>query len=301
MSIDSKWQLIQKSAVILTECISSKIELGIKQVISITSKQDEIQDQIAKDVASSARDVSKILQKLHDQEIIRASMERSQSEALDLQLAGSPPSSDTVRRGVCLYNQDHLSMAHVGSVSSQVTEARSVAHTISTLSPPRHMLNDIVHESILIKVQYISSPGCSGHCLCSCHLKRSYRTGAGLQKILGELFIGCAGLPKFLAPCNILSCARPKPFCASVVYRFPTWWVKQRLLSAIVKNSSLTGTHISIRQPRLITFASYIFERAIAGDISSLTRWYDQGLITPLDIDPTTGANILLVGNLPLI
>jgi hypothetical protein len=227
---------------------------------------------------------------------VNSAIKQSQAEIKQLLTTTGPYSSTFQARTIGPESEECPSLPDIGPASRRLRDTYSAQNTITPPPASSFEMKNLIFKNLILKVQHHPRRTCEGLCLCSCHSKHSYRTSPLLRNIIGELFIRYSGLPKFISACDVLSCARSSTFMACVTYRFPAWWVRQCLLLAIIRTSTLSGTLISIKQPRLFESAKYVFSRALTGDISSLARWYDEGWATPMDVCPNTGMNIIRVG-----
>ena len=135
---------------------------------------------------------------------------------------------------------------------------------------------------------------CIDGCVCKCHHLQARRSPRAMEKILGRLFCGYAGLPYLGPPCDNKSCERNTYPIIRIIYFFPAWLLA-RAFTMVARLSFRNGLGMNIRFPQIVENSSKIFALARHGCIEDMCSLFRQGLASPFDIDGSTGGTALMV------
>ena len=174
--------------------------------------------------------------------------------------------------------------------------AQGIMHTIESqmLAPTHNRDRESVSPPAICVTAFTSYNRCIGGCVCKCHHLQARRSPQALNRLLGRLFFGYAGLP-YLGPlCDSKSCDRNSYPMISIIYFFPVWLLA-RALTMVARLSSITGPEINIRFPRITATSSRIFNLARQGKVDEIRLLLQQGHASPFDIDSSNGYTALMV------
>lgn len=116
---------------------------------------------------------------------------------------------------------------------------------------------------------------CDDSCHCSCHRAQRYASPGVLEKVLGKLFLGYAGLPTLFGKCNALGCRQRSSKLAKMTYRFPRWfWY--RAVNVGFSYTPATGPELLLRFPCVRPAQCDWFIFARMGDAEGLKRLLTQ-------------------------
>ncbi|KAH8744947.1 ankyrin repeat-containing protein-like protein [Hyaloscypha finlandica] len=115
---------------------------------------------------------------------------------------------------------------------------------------------------------------CRPGCLCACHSQRKSTTPGFMDRMLGQLFVGYAGMPLLSQPCDTGTCDKPQVPHVSFEYWFPL------------------GFYIS-EQLRRVPDSAQCVSYALEGNIEGLKILFKHGLASPRDVSSTRGYSIL--------
>ena len=76
-----------------------------------------------------------------------------------------------------------------------------------------------------IGVHITSYTACHSGCICACHLETRSATPGFVDRVLGQVFIGYAGLPIIGRKCNTATCLKSQTPSINIEYWFPLGFV----------------------------------------------------------------------------
>lgn len=135
---------------------------------------------------------------------------------------------------------------------------------------------DINHGSLTVRLQMLQRRFCSPSCRCSCHKTQRIASPGFLERLIGKLFLGYAGLSSGFRSCTVLECRQDSSKLAKVTYRFPSWFW-QRAVNVVFSYTSSTGPELLLRLPYVRPAHSEWFICARMGDADGLKRLLHNG------------------------
>ena len=158
-------------------------------------------------------------------------------------------------------------------------------------SPP---LQPARSEGVRVRLnQYAST--CRPGCHCACHASRISATPALVDRVLGKLFIGYAGLPLLTAKCDAEECEKSQVPHVSLEYWFPLGFFWSHIIRLQVDYQGNIGPQMSLSTLRRIPDSAQCVNFALNGNIDGLKDLFTRGLASPRDISSTRGYSILRV------
>jgi hypothetical protein len=137
----------------------------------------------------------------------------------------------------------------------------------------------------------VCRPGCS----CACHSQRRSATPRLVDRILGQLFLGYAGLPLFNPNCNIASCEKAQIPHVSVEYWFPLGFCWSQIVRLQLAYQPNVGPHMELSTLRRVPDSAQCITFVLEGNIEGLKTLFSQGLASPRDVSTTRGYTLLRV------
>ncbi|KAJ4287018.1 hypothetical protein N0V90_012899 [Kalmusia sp. IMI 367209] len=145
-------------------------------------------------------------------------------------------------------------------------------------------------DAVGIRVARTSS-ACRPGCPCACHSQKKSDTPAALERVVGRLFVGYAGLPFVSQKCTFSNCAKAQPARLSFEYWFPMSFVAQILrFQFAVENA---GPQFALNFIRRVPDTAQCVGFAQAGNIPGLQDLFKRGLASPRDVSSTRGYSLL--------
>ncbi|KFY91368.1 hypothetical protein V498_05505 [Pseudogymnoascus sp. VKM F-4517 (FW-2822)] len=134
---------------------------------------------------------------------------------------------------------------------------------------------------------------CRPGCLCTCHLQQRSTTPGVLNRVLGQLFVGYAGLPALSPKCNIEGCQKSRASQISLEYWFPWGFFSSTIVRMQVGYQPNIGTIMQLDTLRRVPDTAQCVNFALHGDIKGLKYLFDHGLASPRDVSATRGYSVL--------
>ena len=182
---------------------------------------------------------------------------------------------------------DNIKATHIARVAESEVQAlrqdngAPISHSIGTTSSVRVSMSSFHWQ-------------CEDSCICVCHYRQTWRTPGLLNRFLGMLFIGYAGIPYITPPCDSQDCVQRSCPMTLITYLFPSWFLA-RIFVFAARFSSMNGLEFNIRIPRIVSSTSIIFDLCYQGDVQGLKALFLQGLSSPFDVDNLRGQTPLHV------
>jgi hypothetical protein len=115
-----------------------------------------------------------------------------------------------------------------------------------------------------------------------------------LDRFVGELFVGYAGLPYMSRSCNRRYYERKQAPFVSVDYWFPSWWTSHIVKMTMIYQP-LAGPQMSLSTLRRVQEGSECFELAGKGDIEAVKALLITQMTSVKDVGGKTGYTMLTV------
>ncbi|KAI9772906.1 MAG: hypothetical protein M1840_008788 [Geoglossum simile] len=131
---------------------------------------------------------------------------------------------------------------------------------------------------------------CRPGCPCACHSQGRSVTPALIDRVLGRLFVGYAGLP-FLSPkCDSDACEKAQIPHVSLEYWFPLGFFWSQIISFQIANAS---PQMQLSFLRRVPDSAQCVDFALDGNIEGLKDLFKRGLASPRDVSSTRGYSVL--------
>jgi hypothetical protein len=132
-------------------------------------------------------------------------------------------------------------------------------------------------------------------CPCACHSETCAHTPRLFDRMLGQLFIGYAGLPLTRSKCDVATCDRGLAPSVSAEYWFPLgfWW--SQILRLHVSYQAHLGPQFALSTLRRIPDSAQCVSFALEGNTEGLKDLFRRGLASPKDVSDTRGYSLLRV------
>ena len=132
------------------------------------------------------------------------------------------------------------------------------------------------HGNLTIGLQTLRRRSCNSSCNCYCHRTQRIVSPGFMERLIGKLFLGYAGLPLVFRSCTVLGCRQDSSKLAKMTYKFPSWFW-QRAVSLAFSSTSGTGPELLLRVPYVRPAHSEWFICARMGDADGLKRLLHNG------------------------
>jgi hypothetical protein len=151
-------------------------------------------------------------------------------------------------------------------------------------------------EGVRVRLSQSTST-CRPGCRCVCHASRKSATPALVDRVLGKLFIGYAGLPLLSAKCDNEECQKSQVPQISLEYWFPLGFFWSQIVRLQVGYQANIGPQMSLTTLRRIPDSAQCVNFALNGNIGGLKDLFARGLASPRDVSTTRGYSILRVSS----
>ncbi|KAL8821216.1 MAG: hypothetical protein Q9191_007356 [Dirinaria sp. TL-2023a] len=134
---------------------------------------------------------------------------------------------------------------------------------------------------------------CRAGCPCACHKPSKAATPGLLDRIVGQIFVGYAGLPLLGAKCDTRTCEKAQSPAVSFEYWFPMSFVWSQILQLKVAYEPNVGPQFELRSLRRVADSAQCVHFALNGNIEGLKGLFRRGLASPRDVSNTRGYSLL--------
>lgn len=157
-----------------------------------------------------------------------------------------------------------------------------------------HTLQSPQSEGVRVRLNQHAST-CRPGCHCACHATRKSTTPAVVDRVLGQMFVGYAGLPLLSAKCDSEECEKSQVPQVSLEYWFPLGFLWSQIIRLQLRYQANIGPQISLSTLRRIPDSAQCVNFALNGNIDGLKDLFSRGLASPRDVSSTRGYSILRV------
>ena len=171
---------------------------------------------------------------------------------------------------------------------------RDWTHQCSQKLPATKDFKNPHSEGLRIRLRRRIS-NCPVGCNCICHVARKASTPAIVDRIIGQLFVGYAGMPFLTAKCDAEGCRKSQSPWISLEYRFPLGYFWSQIFRLQVAYQSNLGPQISLKTLRRVPDTALSIKYALTGNIEGLQTLFARGLASPMDVDSSRGYSLLSV------
>ena len=149
-------------------------------------------------------------------------------------------------------------------------------------------------EGVRVRLNRYTST-CPVACTCICHTIIRASTPAMIDRVLGQLFIGYAGLPLLNSKCDAEGCRKYRSPWISLEYWFPLGYFWSRILCLQVAYQANLGPQVALSTLRRVPDSALSIKYAFTGNIEGLKTLFTRGLASPVDVCSTRGYSLLNV------
>ena len=139
------------------------------------------------------------------------------------------------------------------------------------------------------------SYGCRPGCACACHTQRKVQSSSMVNRVLGQIFVGYAGLPVLSAKCDTTACEKSQVPSVSVEYWFPLGFCWSQIVRLQVGYRPNVGPHFNLTTLRRVPDTAPCVDFALSGDIEGLKGLFKHGMASPWDVSSTRGYTLVRV------
>ena len=132
-------------------------------------------------------------------------------------------------------------------------------------------------------------PGCS----CPCHDYKKTTSPAIVDRLLGQLFVGYAGLPFFSPKCSSQMCQKAQAPHVSFEYWFPLGFFWSQIFRVEMGISQSLGPQFQLKTLRRVPDSAPCVNFALEGNTPALKDLFVRGLASPQDVSSTRGYSLL--------
>lgn len=196
------------------------------------------------------------------------------------------------------------------SQSKQLGSTYEVPPAYEKQGPPRSSSSDIVstelrrqpnaEEAIGIRATQFTS-SCGSGCYCACHKQESTATPKFVNRVLGQLFIGYAGMPLLSPKCDSPICQKAQSPSVSLEYWFPLGFFWSQIVRLQIAYRANLGPQTALNTLRQVPDSSPCVEYALSGNIDGLKELFQSGTASPVDVSSTRGYSLLRVSLFPTL
>ena len=149
-------------------------------------------------------------------------------------------------------------------------------------------------EGVRVRLnRYITT--CPVACNCICHTTAKASTPAMIDRVLGQLFVGYAGLPFLNARCDAEGCTKSQSPWITLEYWFPLGYFWSQIFRLQVAYRTNFGPQVSLGTLRRVPDTALSIKYALTGNIEGLRTLFTRGLASPVDVCNTRGYSLLSV------
>lgn len=108
-----------------------------------------------------------------------------------------------------------------------------------------------------------------------------------VDRVLGQMFVGYAGLPLINAKCDTDTCEKIQAAHVSVEYWFPLGFVWSKILRLQLTYQPNIGPQFELSTLRRVPDSALCVNFALSGNIDGLKELFKRGLASPRDVSTT--------------
>ena len=184
-------------------------------------------------------------------------------------------------------------MSQIGPLYSPARPATYARPTLP-LSPSSAQNIRTHTEAVRFRLRQQRS-NCHPSCPCACHSVQRATTPSFMNRVLGQLFVGYAGLPMVSNKCDSRSCRRGQIPSVSVEYWFPLGFCWSQIVRLQLAYECNVGPSLQLSTLRRVSDSAQCVSYALDGNIEGLKNLFSAGLASPRDVSSTRGYSLLRV------
>lgn len=163
--------------------------------------------------------------------------------------------------------------------------------TVPRQRPSNHR-NGTYQEGMSVRVRPFMLR-CRSGCPCSCHFQPKTTRPTLFNRVLGQLFVGYAGLPLFGSRCNSEACEKSRASQIALEYWFPMGFLSSTIARLQVGYQPDIGPFVQLDTLRRVPDSAQCVNFALNGDIEGLKHLFNNGLASPRDVSTSRGYSLL--------
>lgn len=136
---------------------------------------------------------------------------------------------------------------------------------------------------------------CRAGCPCACHKPSRAASPGLLDRLVGQMFVGYAGLPMLGSKCDEDSCEKSQSPSMSFEYWFPMGFVWSQILQLKLSYQPKVGPQFELKSLRRVPDTAQCVHFALNGNVEGLKGLFKRGLASPRDVSNTRGYSVLRV------
>ena len=157
----------------------------------------------------------------------------------------------------------------------------------------RERLEHNTPESVAVRVRKCTS--CGRGCPCVCHLQRRSTLPAFLDRVIGQMFVGYAGMPLLNSSCDTQSCEKSQSPSVSLEYWFPLGFIWSQIMRLQLTWQANVGPHPELIFLRRVPDTAQCIDFASNGNIEGLRDLFDRSIASPRDVSSNRGYSLLRI------
>jgi hypothetical protein len=198
-------------------------------------------------------------------------------------------------------------MLNAQSAQIQTNQSAKMGPLYSTSPPPsrRRRIRGSSKDSeprsparsggVGIRLSQYYSTVCRPGCSCACHTQRKSAIPGLMDRLIGQLFVGYAGLPLLSPKCDNDTCGKTQSAHVSVEYWFPLGFCWSQIIRLQVGYRPHLGPQLCLSTLRRVPDSAPCVNFALEGNIEGLKSLFKHGLASPRDVSSTRGYSVLRV------
>ncbi|KAM7200723.1 ankyrin repeat protein [Naviculisporaceae sp. PSN 640] len=135
--------------------------------------------------------------------------------------------------------------------------------------------------------------GCRVSCTCACHRTPKTATPSRLSRVVGQLFVGYAGIPVLSTKCDSSTCINARRSQLYVEYWFPLGLFWSRVIRLRLTYQAQMGPSLLLRILRRVPDSAPAVSFAMNGNIEGLKELFSRGAASPQDVSDTRGYSLI--------
>jgi hypothetical protein len=255
-----------------------RIRVELQALSTVTAQIPQEQNSIRDDVLTSLAKHHDSLTQAFEQRINQA-VEQRISEVGDMMKVQSEQFQTN--------QNNQIGPLYRGPPPSYRRRKSSSTSTSSKKSPARA-------EGVGVRVsQYTST--CRPGCICACHAHRRSNTPSFVDRVLGQMFVGYAGLPVISPKCDGPACEKSQVPTVNVEYWFPLGFCWSQIVKLQLGYRPSVGPQFNLTTFRRVPDTAQCVDFALNGNIEGLKGLFKRGLASPWDVSSTRGYTMVRV------
>ena len=141
----------------------------------------------------------------------------------------------------------------------------------------------------------------SNWCSCACHVKQKINaTNNGImERLLGKMFVGYAGIPQFFKPCDFRNCRHNRGPYVALEYCFPEWFASVNIKLGFTYFRA-TGPQFQLATTMRVPDTAPVINCVMQSDIKGLKHLFSNGFASVRDVSASRGFTLMRVSQLPI-